>query len=115
MKPGIKRLEDINAHLGFRPGGHEVFLTHFTHKYAVKGKPKIHDLHFSLALICPRVWRLFCSSFRCLCHLEGMFVGLLKQKGMLPAMGSAECNAKCRQTTLAMHFTGSAAMKVISR
>lgn len=44
-----------------------------------------------------------------------MFVGLLKQKGMLPAIGSAECNAKFRETTLAMHFTGSAAMKVISR
>lgn len=98
-----------------RPGDHQVFLTQFTHKYAVKGKPKMHDLHFSLALICPRVWRLLRSSFHCLCHLQGMFTGLLKQKGRPPAIGSLECNAKCRQTTPAMRFTDSAAMNVISR
>lgn len=107
MKPDLKSIEDVQTHLGLKPAepftlspcrlrellqrgrwGAFLSLVFLTSTGVPKGKPNPHDLRFSLALTCAGVWKLLHSSFCCLCRFLGMFIGLLKRKGTLPAISS---------------------------
>lgn len=107
MKPELKSIEDVQTHPGLKPArpfplsprrlrelrqpgrwGAFLLLVFLTSAGVPKGKPSPHDLRSSLALTCAAVWKLLHSSFCCLCRFLGMFIGLLKRKGTLPAISS---------------------------